>query len=114
MSPDLIALFQVLRMQSLPISPGAKLTNYGLLKNVRSSLITDIHSSYDGKVCMLGVGKQRKKRRLLRRLSSRLSSLAMRVVIQDGTKLRHIRPRNGLQGFTCFDVVGRVSAVLMG
>ena len=31
-----------------------------------------------------------------------------------GTKLRHIRPHNGLQGFTCFDVVGRVSAVLMG
>ncbi|MGD2535354.1 hypothetical protein ACP8YH_19975, partial [Escherichia coli] len=49
-----------------------------------------------------------------RRLSSRLSSLAMQVVIQGGTKLRHIRPRNGLQGFTCFDVVGRVSAVLMG
>ncbi|EOQ7695222.1 hypothetical protein LFQ19_RS22695 [Escherichia coli] len=45
---------------------------------------------------------------------SRLSSLAMQVVIQGGTKLRHIRPRNGLQGFTCFDVVGRVSAVLMG
>lgn len=63
---------------------------------------------------MLGVGKQRKKRRLLRRLSSHLSSLAMQVVIQGGTKLRHIRPRNGLQGFTCFDVVGRVSAVLMG
>lgn len=55
-----------------------------------------------------------KERRLLRRLSSRLSSLAMQVVIQGGTKLRHIRPRNGLQGFTCFDVVGRVSAVLMG
>lgn len=54
------------------------------------------------------------KKRLLRRLSSRLSSLAMQVVIQGGTKLRHIRPRNGLQGFTCFDVVGRVSAVLMG
>ncbi|HFV5019363.1 TPA: hypothetical protein ACH9QA_000566, partial [Escherichia coli] len=32
----------------------------------------------------------------------------------DGTKLRHKRPHNGLQGFTCFDVVGRVSAVLMG
>ena len=43
-----------------------------------------------------------------------VSSLAMQVVIQGGTKLRHIRPRNGLQGFTCFDVVGRVSAVLMG
>lgn len=39
MSPNLIALFQVLRMQSLPISPRTKLTNYGLLKNVRSSLI---------------------------------------------------------------------------
>ena len=38
----------------------------------------------------------------------------MQVVIQGGTKLRHIRPRNDLQGFTCFDVVGRVSAVLMG
>nr|DAL81073.1 MAG TPA: hypothetical protein [Caudoviricetes sp.] len=38
----------------------------------------------------------------------------MQVVIQGGTKLRHIRPHNGLQGFTCFDVVGRVSAVLMG
>ncbi|HGF4867674.1 TPA: hypothetical protein ACF316_004462 [Escherichia coli] len=24
------------------------------------------------------------------------------------------KARNGLQGFTCFDVVGRVSAVLMG
>ena len=44
MSPDLIALFQVLRMQSLPISPGAKLTNYGLLKNVRSSLIADMNT----------------------------------------------------------------------
>lgn len=42
MSPDLIALFQVLRMQSLPISHGAKLTNYGLLKNVRSSLSADL------------------------------------------------------------------------
>ncbi|OWD13020.1 hypothetical protein A8C72_13955 [Escherichia coli] len=40
--------------------------------------------------------------------------LVMQVVIQGGTKLRHIRPRNDLQGFTCFDVVGRVSAVLMG
>jgi hypothetical protein len=45
MSPDLIALFQVLRMQSLPISPGAKLTNYGLLKNVRSSLLADLQLS---------------------------------------------------------------------
>jgi len=34
--------------------------------------------------------------------------------MSDETKLRHIRPHNGLQGFTCFDVVGRVSAVLMG
>ena len=33
---------------------------------------------------------------------------------RSGTKLRHIRPHNGLQGFTCFDVAGRVSAVLMG
>lgn len=36
------------------------------------------------------------------------------LAMSDETKLRHIRPHNGLQGFTCFDVVGRVSAVLMG
>ena len=59
----------------------------------QSSLITGIHFSHGRKVCMLGGGK---------------------CEIQDGTKLRHIRPHNGLQGFTCFDVVGRVSAVLMG
>ena len=63
---------------------------------------------------MPGWGSRERKRRLQCRLSLRLSSLAMQVVIQGGTKLRHIRPRNGLQGFTCFDVVGRVSAVLMG
>lgn len=62
---------------------------------------------------MLG-GESMKEKKLLRCLSSRLSSLAMQVIIQGGTKLRHIRPHNGLQGFTCFDVVGRVSAVLMG
>lgn len=32
------------------------------------------------------------------------------LVQKRGTKLRHIRPHNGLQGFTCFEVVGRVSA----
>lgn len=27
-----------------------------------------------------------------------------------GTKVRHIRPHNGLQGFTCIEVAGRVNA----
>ncbi len=36
------------------------------------------------------------------------------LAVVDETKLRHTKLCTGLQGFTCFDVVGRVSAVLMG
>lgn len=62
---------------------------------------------------MLLSGESVKKRRQLLCLSSRLSSLAMQVVIQGGTKLRHIRPRNGLQGHTCIEMLIKCRLVIL-
>lgn len=62
---------------------------------------------------MLLSGESVKERRQLLCLSSRLSSLAMQVVIQGGTKLRHIRPRNGLQGHTCIEMLIKCRLVIL-
>ena len=35
------------------------------------------------------------------------------VVIQGGTKLRHIRPRNGLQGHTCIEMLIKCRLVIL-
>ena len=78
---------------------------------LNSQHITDIHYSY-GRRYACWVGKVWRKRRLLRRLSSHLSSLAMQVVIQGGTKQRHIRSHKGLQGLTCIEMLIKCRLVI--